>query len=105
MKKIILKIIMMFAIAMSFYGTADAQQFTVKVRPHHPVVKVRPPAPSRFHVWVSGEWTWNNGRYDYHDGYWERPGRGYSRWVDGYWKHTRRGWYWVPGHWSRRGRR
>ena len=91
---------MMFAIAMSFSAAADAQIY-VKIRPSHRVVNVRPPAPSPAHVWVSGEWTWGNGRYNYRDGYWDRPSNGHRGWVDGRWKHTRRGWVWIPGHWRR----
>jgi len=30
-------------------------------------------APSRDHVWVSGEWNWNNGKYEHKDGYWAQP--------------------------------
>lgn len=89
---------MMLAIAISLSAAAEAQ-FYVKVRPSHRVIVARPVAPSPVHVWVSGEWTWGNGRYNYREGYWERPSRNYSRWVEGHWRHTRRGWTWVPGHW------
>jgi len=102
MRKIISKVIMIFAIALSFSAIADAQVY-VKIRPPLPVVKVRPPAPSPAHIWVGGEWTWSrdNSRYDYRDGYWERPKYRNNRWVEGRWKQTRRGWIWVPGHWRR----
>jgi WXXGXW repeat (2 copies) len=98
MKKHILKMLMIVAIALSFSSLADAQQFTVRIRPQHHVI-ARPPAPSPLHIWVSGEWAWDNGRYNYHEGYWDRPSNGRHRWVEGQWRHTRRGWYWVPGHW------
>ena len=101
MQKLISKMIMILAVALSFSAATEAQIY-VKVRPPQPVIKVRPPAPSPAHIWVSGEWTWGNGRYNYREGYWDRPKYRYHRgWVDGRWKHTRRGWVWVPGHWRR----
>jgi len=86
--------------ALSF-SAADAQIY-VKVRPQHKVIKARPPRPSNTHVWISGEWTWGSGRYNYRDGYWDRPRYNNDRWIEGRWKNTRRGWVWVPGHWRRR---
>ena len=70
----------------------------VTVRPSA-VVTVRPNRPSPRHVWVSGEWRWDNGNYQYADGYWAEPQRGRHGWVEGHWKHKRGGWVWVPGHW------
>jgi len=98
MKKFFLKIGMMIAIALSFSTAADAQ-ITVRIRPSAPVIKVRPARPAPTHVWVSGEWRWNNGHYEYVDGYWVEPQRGYHVWVEGHWKHKHGGWVWVPGHW------
>ncbi len=89
---------MIVAIALSFSAAADAQIY-IKVRPHHPVIKTRPPRPSAVHVWVGGEWVYSNRRYNYRDGYWDRPTANYSTWVEGHWKHSRRGWVWIPGHW------
>lgn len=89
---------MMFAIAISFSAVANAQIY-VKVRPSYKVVKVRPVAPSPSHIWVGGEWTWGSGRYNYREGYWDRPSGNYSARVEGHWRHSRRGWVWVPGHW------
>jgi len=90
---------MIFAMGLSF-SAADAQ-FGVKVRPAAPVIRVRPAAPSRGHVWVGGEYVWRGGQYVYTDGYWARPSFRGGRWVEGHWKDTRRGWVWVPGHWRR----
>jgi WXXGXW repeat (2 copies) len=101
MKKMMIRLTMMIAVAISCSTAAEAQ-FVVKVRPSHPVIHARPPAPSRAHIWISGEWVWGNGRYNYRDGYWDRPSnRRYRGWVEGHWKHTRRGWTWMPGHWRR----
>jgi len=97
MKKFILKIGMMVAIALSFSAVADAQ-ISVRIRPHV-TIKARPARPTSHHVWVAGEWRWNNNNYEYVDGYWAEPQRGRRGWVEGHWNHTRRGYVWVPGHW------
>jgi hypothetical protein len=62
------------------------------------VVYERPPAPSREHIWVSGDWVWVGGRYEWREGHWEnrRPG---IVWVNGHWAETHGGWRWIPGHW------
>lgn len=60
----------------------------------------RPPAPSPQHVWVDGEWVWQNNNFIFQPGYWvlRDPHR---QWVRGYW-HQRQdgGWYWVDGYWE-----
>ncbi len=99
MKKYISRIIAMLAITLSLSIAADAQQFTIRVRPHAPVLPPRPPMPAPGHVWVSGEWTWNNGNYEYKQGYWDRPNGRHRGWREGHWAHSRRGYYWVPGGW------
>ena len=100
MKNYLSKIIMMLAIAISFSAVADAQ-FVIKIRPNAPAYRARPVAPSRGHVWVSGDYVWRDGRYVYKEGYWVAPPRPRAVWVEGRWKHKRGGWYWVPGHWAR----
>lgn len=87
---------MVIAIALTV-SAADAQ-ISVRIRPHARA-DVRPARPSRNHVWVSGEWNWNNGNYEYSQGHWAEPERGRRVYVEGHWRHTRRGWTWVPGHW------
>ncbi len=98
MKKFILKTGMMIAIGLSISAVSNAQ-ISVRIRPSAPLVKVRPARPTPHHVWIGGEWRWNNNNYDYVDGYWSEPERGRHRWVEGHWKHMRDGWVWVPGHW------
>ena len=97
MKKYLLKIIILFAIALSFNAAADAQ-FVVKIRPGAPVIRVRPAVPSPRHVWVAGEYVYRGGNYVYSEGYWAEPPHPGYIWVEGHWKDTRRGWKWVPGH-------
>lgn len=99
MKKFISKIVMMIAIAISFSAAADAQ-ITVRIRPSAPRYE-RPMAPTPRHIWVSGEWNVNKGRYAYTEGYWSEPRGRYHRRSEGHWKHTRRGYVWVPGGWRR----
>ncbi len=64
------------------------------------VVYTRPVAPSREHIWISGDWVWAGGRYHWHEGHWERRREGY-RWSEGHWQSARGGWKWIPGHWQR----
>ncbi len=100
MKKFILKIVIMFAVALSISALADAQ-ISVRIRPVY-TERERPLAPSRNHVWVSGEWNWNHGRYEHSDGYWAQPpSRRNHRYNEGHWKNTRHGFVWVPGGWRR----
>jgi hypothetical protein len=98
MKKNLLKLLLVFFVALAFSFTASAQ-FVVRTRPAHTVVVARPERPSPRHVWVEGEWAWRNGHYEYVDGYWAVPGDGYSAWVPGHWRKRRGGWVWIAGHW------
>src|SRR5579872_1115474 len=69
----------------------------VRERPAE-VVYERPPAPTREHIWISGDWVWEGGAYRWHEGHWEARRVGYV-WVGGHWQEVRGGWRWVPGHW------
>jgi hypothetical protein len=80
--------------------TSCAPAYIVRERPRESVY-FRPAAPSRTHVWVSGDWRWSSGRYQWREGYWVMPRRGHQ-WADGHWQNTSRGYKWVPGHWQRR---
>ena len=84
MKKFILKIGMMLAIALSISAVADAQ-ISVKIRPTV-TVRARPVRPSLRHVWISDEWKWNNNNYQHVDGYWIEPQPGRHGWVEGHWR-------------------
>ncbi len=98
MKKYISKVVtvMLLSLGVAF---ASSAQIVVKIRPHTPVVKVRPPLPSPKHVWVTGEYVVRDGGYVYNDGYWVVPPERRTHWVEGHWRHRRGGWVWVPGHW------
>jgi len=70
--------------------------------PPPPIVEVRPVAPHAGYVWRPGYHRWVGRRYVWVRGRWVRPPYVRARWASGRWAHERRGWYWVPGHWSRR---
>ena len=81
----------------SFSATA---QIYVSIRPTPPVV-VRPPQPSRTHVWVNEEWEPNGTSYKYSGGHWAPPPQpGYYR-KPGHWKKSKRGQVWVKGSWGK----
>lgn len=62
----------------------------------------RPLPPSESHIWIDGDWRWDNGSriYIHQPGYWARPrqGRVYEK---GYWQSDPRGKTWIRGHWRR----
>jgi len=90
-----------FTVLIAMFSFAScAPAYTVRERPHE-VVYFRPAPPSREHIWVSGDWVWTGGRYQWHEGHWDRPRNSKARWADGHWQNTRRGYKWVPGHWQR----
>lgn len=93
--------VLFLAGALSVFGAvkSNAQGIYIRVRPAEPVRIAPPPAPSRAHVWVEGEWETREGRYVYKPGYWVLPPRPHARWIRGHWRHFRGGWAWVPGHW------
>ncbi len=89
------------AIIMAIFSLVScASAYVVRERPRE-VVYFRPAAPSRAHIWVTGDWYWTGGRYQWREGYWAMPRHG-SHWADGHWQNTRNGYKWVPGHWQRR---
>ena len=62
----------------------------------------RPPQPSNLHIWIDGDWAWNNQTHVYvqRAGYWEKPRQG-QNFVAGHWNTTPRGRNWTKGHWQR----
>lgn len=62
----------------------------------------RPQRPSQTHIWIDGDWGWNNRTQVYVQkaGYWEKPRYGHS-YVAGRWETSPRGKYWSRGHWQR----
>ena len=85
-------------IACLFTACAPHEVYVVKERPRE-VVYVRPAPPGPNHIWISGDWVWENGNYRWHEGHWEHRREGMA-WREGHWQETSRGWKWIPGHWA-----
>lgn len=60
----------------------------------------RPQRPSDSHIWIEGNWFWDNQTrsYNHRDGNWVRPEQGRT-YESGHWTKTGRGSRWVPGRW------
>ena len=99
MKKITKVLFLAGALSVFAVTQSHAQRVFINVRPAEPVRVAPPPAPSRNHIWVEGEWEERGGRYVYKPGYWVVPPHRHARWTPGHWRHFRGGWGWVPGHW------
>ncbi len=56
--------------------------------------------PYRGACWVEPDWKWQQGRYVFVPGHWDKPRGRHHRWVSGHWRHSRRGYVWSPGHWK-----
>lgn len=71
----------------------------VSVEPSYHVT-YRPLSPSGSHIWIEGNWYWNNRTRSYYhgDGYWTMPREG-RYYKPGHWNKTRRGYRWAPGQW------
>lgn len=62
----------------------------------------RPQRPSNVHIWIDGDWRWNNQQqlYIQKTGYWEIPRKGHS-YVAGVWTTNQYGKTWSKGYWQR----
>jgi hypothetical protein len=60
----------------------------------------RPARPSNVHIWINGDWIFNNqtNTYVQNTGYWDKPEKDRT-FVPGRWESTPRGHHWQPGHW------
>ncbi|MBK9033964.1 MAG: YXWGXW repeat-containing protein [Myxococcales bacterium] len=63
-----------------------------------PPPRVENPQPMAGHVWVHGNWTWQNNQWVWADGHWQRERAGYA-WQDGRWEPRNGSWHWVGGDW------
>lgn len=91
--------------AQRVYGVKPARvnygkPYYCKVKPTRTVVVVRPNSPSPQHIWIDGDWVWDNqsNQYVYVEGKWITPNYG-AVWIPGHWKNTQFGWIWKKGHW------
>src|SRR5436189_5400190 len=81
-------------------AVAPSGEVVVTEAPPAPKREVITTSPSAAHVWVTGYWTYQHGRYVWMPGRWEMRPRSGASWVPGHWDHTSRGWAWTPGHWE-----
>ena len=64
----------------------------------------RPPRPSSMHIWIDGDYAWNNQTHVYvqRAGYWEQPRQG-QVFVTGHWQSGPKGKSWTNGRWEKQG--
>jgi len=62
----------------------------------------RPPRPSTTHIWINGDWQYNQQNHVYiqKNGYWAKPSHRRTH-VSGHWEKGPQGSYWVSGHYQR----
>ena len=56
--------------------------------------------PSTQHVWVSGHWRWQDGRYAWIAGRWDLPPRANVAWVEPRWEKKGNGYVLAGGYWQ-----
>lgn len=56
--------------------------------------------PTAQHVWVSGHWRWQEGRYAWIAGRWDLPPRANVAWVDPRWEKKGNGYVLAGGYWQ-----
>ncbi len=98
MKNQIGKILTTLILACGLLAACDSAMYTVAVRPSDPIYE-RPVSPGDGYIWIDGDWVWEGGRYNWHNGYWSRP-RGTRVWVSGGWESRGGGYAWRRGHWK-----
>ena len=66
----------------------------------------RPAPPSNQHIWINGDYEWNNSSrvYVQRNGYWDHPRPGQS-YQSGHWQSSPKGKSWSKGHWQKDERR
>jgi len=82
--------------------TTTRRTIVVTEEPPPPREEVRTVAPSEAHVWVSGYWSYADGRWVWIPGHWELRPRTNAIWVPGHWDKdpSGKGWIWTSGYWE-----
>ena len=84
---------------MGFYSCADMGY--VSVEPTY-FEMTRPMQPSASHIWIEGDWRWQNDSRVYvkDNGHWDKPraGRTYKQ---GHWESSGKGHHWINGKWDK----
>jgi hypothetical protein len=98
-KKSVLFFLLVLALPPCFNSALAQVRISINILPAEPFIQ-RPPQPTTNHVWIEGEWVWQNGGYVWKTGYWFQRDP-HKVWVRGYW-HQRQdgGWFWVDGYWE-----
>jgi len=65
------------------------------------IESTRPSRPSDLHIWIDGDWRWDqrSNTYKHNDGSWQQPRHGRT-FVAGHWQSSPKGNHWVNGHWE-----
>jgi len=65
----------------------------------------RPERPSDLHVWIDGDWIYNQSSHVYvqNRGYWEKPQQN-RIYIQGSWQSTPKGKHWTKGRWENKDR-
>jgi hypothetical protein len=74
----------------------------VVVTPQQPPASRKEPIldqPSPLHVWVTGYWVWQEGKFNWVAGHWELPPRGTDTWVAPRWEKRGDSYAFTPGFW------
>jgi hypothetical protein len=93
------KIALALLLAFTLFPAATFAQIYIHVRPPAPVYERRGPRPDRGYAWVAGYHRYDDGRYVWVPGHWDRPPREHAVWVRHHYVHRHRGWVLVEGHW------
>jgi hypothetical protein len=64
------------------------------------IVERRPLPPPGVVIWIDGYWHWDNGRYAWIRGHYEKPPREHVVWVAPRYERAERGYRYEPGHWG-----
>ncbi len=93
------KLLLGFASAILFAGTAMNAQVVVRVGPPRPIVETRPVAPGPGYIWTNGYHRWEGGRYVWTPGAYVLPPRPGARWRERRWVRRHGEWVLVGGEW------
>ena len=89
------------SLALLIFVAAPTNGQTIRApeAPPPPQVESPGPPPSTGAIWIAGRWAWQDGRFVWVRGNWEKEPAG--AWLPGRWKHTAEGWVWEGGRWKR----
>ena len=70
--------------------------------PPAPREEASSPAPSDYHVWISGYWDWDlsGETWEWEEGYWEVPPQDGMTWREPSYTDNDGDWVYFPGRWS-----